>query len=147
MTDSSPSAPPDESAPFAGARWAFVLGAGLIAGFSTVVIWASIDRGKRAGFERWEQVTAVEDRVYFSMPPQKRDAAEPAAKMGEKPLFLVNHDTIGIHDSDVRRVAKDSDTGLTIYEAADRGALPSKERAGAYLLKVSAGRYAVVKAR
>lgn len=111
-----------------------------------MVGWASIDRGKRASFEAWEQVTAVEDRLYLPMPAQKPDLAAPVVKMGEKPLFLVSGDTVGIHDSDVRRVAKDAESGLMIYEAADRGVLPSKERAGTYLVKVAIGRYAVVKA-
>jgi len=146
VPDPSPSNHPEESTPFAGARSAFVLGVGLLVGFSAVVVWASIDRGKRGNFERFEQVTAVEDRLYFSM-PLKADLAAPVVKLGDTPLFLVNNDTIGIHDSDVRRFAKDADTGLVIYEAADRGAMPSKERVGTYLLKVAIGRYAVVKGR
>ena len=79
------------------------------------------------------------------MPAKLDSAPSPAARLAGKPLYLESMETIGIHDSDVRRVAKDSATGLTIYRAADPKAPHLSGKEDAYLLKIEAGRYAKVR--
>jgi hypothetical protein len=146
VIDESKSDAAEKAARFPGARWALALGFALLAGFSIIVVWSSIDRGKRASFETSEQVTGVEDKVYFSIPPQIKEPTAAVAKLGGKSLYLASRDALSVHDSDVRRVARDSATGLTIYEAADRRVLSSKEKGNTYLLKVETGRYVKVRA-
>ena len=117
----------------------------MLAGFSVIAVLSALDREKRGVLEKWEEVTGVEDKAYFSMPAKLDPAPSPAAKLAGKPLYLESMETIGIHDSDVCRVAKDSETGLTIYRALDPKAAQISGKGEAYLLKTETGRYAKLK--
>lgn len=127
-----------------GARWALALGSLFLAGFLIIVVQASIDRGRRAVLETVLQVTAVGDKVYYSVPPDGAERSA-AARLGERALFLVSPSIVELHDSEARRVATDSESGLTIYSTGNLKALSAEEQANTFLLKVETGKYVKVR--
>jgi len=131
--------------PLPGARWALALGGVLLAGFLIIVVCASIDRGRRGSLETVVQVTAVEDKTYYSIPANDAGRSAAAVRLGGRSLFLVSPNTVELRDSDARRVAVDSAKGLAIYQTEDLRALPAKEQGNTYLLKVEPGRYVKVR--
>jgi hypothetical protein len=130
---------------FPGARWALVLGGILLAGLLIIVVCGAIDRGRRGGIERVLQMTAVEDKLYYSVPPAGVERLAVAIRLGGHSLFLASPDPVELHDSEARRVAVDSATNLMIYTTNDLKALPVKERGKTYLLKVETGKYVKVR--
>jgi hypothetical protein len=145
VTAKSESSTASGRAPLPGARWAVALGSAVLGGFLIVAVCGAIDRGRRGNIETVLQVTAVEDKTYYSIPTNRAERSTAAIRLGEHSLFLVSPNIVGIHDSDARRVATDSVTGLTIYETADPKALSAKERGNTYLLKVQTGKYVKVR--
>jgi len=141
-SDSSPASRPPL---LPGARWALALGGILLAGFLIIVVCGSIDHGHRGNLETFSQVTAVEDKTYYSIPPNGAGLPAVDVRLGEGSLLLVSPNIVPLHDSDARRVAMDSATGLTLYDTEDPKALSAKERGNTYLLKVETGKYVKVR--
>jgi hypothetical protein len=127
-----------------GARWALALGGFLLAGFLLIMVRASIDRGQRGALETVLQMTAVEDKAYYSVPA---DGAERpvAARLGDRALFLISPSIVGLHDAEARRVATDSATGVTVYSTENLKVLSVKEQGNTFLLKVETGKYVKVR--
>ena len=130
--------------PLPGARWALALGSLFLAGFLVIIVQASIDRGQRGALETVLQVTAVEDKVYYSVPP---DGAErpPAARLGDRSLSLVSPSIVELHDSEARRVGTDAATALTVYSTGNPKVLSAKEQGNTFLLKVETGKYVKIR--
>jgi hypothetical protein len=124
-----------------GARWALVVGGALLAGLLIIVVCAWIDRGRRGGIERVLQMTAVEDKLYYAVPPTGADRSAVAVRFGGRSFVLASPDLVELHDSDARRVALDTETKLMIYSTKDLKVLPAKEQGQTYLLKVETGKY------
>src|SRR5437762_640942 len=118
----------------------------MLAIFTIIVVWSSIDRVRRTSLEVSEQKTGVEDRVYFPLPPVAPEQPPVAVHLEGRPLYAFSYKPVSIHDSDVRRVAKDAATGLSIYEAADENDSRKKELEGAFLLKAGPGQYVKLEA-
>jgi len=130
--------------PLPGARWALALGSLFLAGFLVIIVQASIDRGQRGALETVLQVTAVEDKVYYPVPP---DGAErpPVARLGDRAFVLVSPSVVQLHDSEARRVGTDPATALTVYSTGNLKVLSEKEQGNIFLLKVETGKYVKVK--
>ena len=130
--------------PLPGARWALALGSLFLAGFLVIIVQASIDRGQRGALETVLQVTAVEDKVYYPVPP---DGAErpPVARLGDRAFVLVSPSVVELHDSEARRVGTDPATALTVYSTGNLKVLSEKEQGNIFLLKVETGKYVKVK--
>ena len=128
-----------------GARWALALGGVLLAGFLIIIVCAAVDRGRRGNLETVSQVTAVEDKTYYSIPSIGAERPGAAVRLGDRSLFLVSPIIVGLHDSDARRVAIDSTTGLTIYRTDVSRAVSANEQGDTYLLKVDTGKYVKVR--
>ena len=138
--------PPAESAPdFSGKPWALRLGAGLGAAFALTVAFALFDGTRRTSLEAAAELTAVGDAVFFQMPepPPKPRPATP--KWAGQPLFPVSLKACRVADSDMRRVAKDEATGLTIYEpgpdAPKTEEVRGKNGERGYFLKLAPGQF------
>ena len=128
-----------------GARWAVALGCALLAGFSFIIVCGSLDRGRRRDLETVSQATSVEDKTYYAIPPIGAEHSAAPVRLGDRSLFLVSPVTVGLHDSEARRVAVDSATGLAIYATENTKAVSAKERGNTYLLKVETGKYVKVR--
>ena len=130
--------------PLPGARWALALGSLFLAGFLVIIVQASIDRGQRGALETVLQVTAVEDKVYYPVPP---DGAKrpPVARLGDRAFVLVSPSVVELHDSEARRVGTDPATALTVYSTGNLKVLSEKEQGNIFLLKVETGKYVKVK--
>jgi hypothetical protein len=141
--DSEPSPAADPALP--GARWALILGSTLLAGLLIIVVCGSIDHARRGGMERVLQMTAVEDKLYYSIPPAGPDRLAVAVRFGGRSFFLASPDPVELRDSEARRVALDSATKLLIYTTKDLKVLPAKDQGQIYLLKVDTGKYVKVR--
>jgi len=104
-----------------------------------------MDRSRRSDLETVSQVTAVEDKTYYAIPPDSVERPAPGVRLGGRSLSPVSPDIVGLHDSEARRVATDPATGLTVYTTDDPKVLSGKERANTYLLKVETGKYVKVR--
>ncbi len=144
MTAENESATASVRPPLPGARWALALGSLFLAGFLVIIVQASIDRGQRGALETVLQVTAVEDKVYYPVPP---DGAErpPVARLGDRAFVLVSPSVVQLHDSEARRVGTDPATALTVYSTGNLKVLSEKEQGNIFLLKVETGKYVKVK--
>lgn len=132
-----------------GQRWAIRLGAALLAALVLVAALAVHDNTRRGGLEHAAEVTAVGDAVFFRPNPSSDQSRAPAAIMNGQPLFPVSAKTVGIRDTDVARVGKDSSTGVSIYEARpdvrDKSKSDGKPAERFYLLKVAPGDFIKVR--
>ena len=116
-------------------------------GFAVILALALIERAKSNQLERFADVSAVGDAIYFD----RRTAVEGAAvaSLNGTPLHLTSTDKTEIRDTKMKRVARDAATGLGIYqlrESAGSAESDNQRRDDAiYFLKVGRNDFVKVK--
>ena len=144
MSEPSPEATP----PAAYAQpWAIRFGFAILVGFTLIVGLAFMDRGKRPELEASAETTGVGDTALFAQPDPAR-APGPVAMLEGEALELVAGKPLEIRDTRTRRVGRDAERGLAIYELTDAASPAEKVRVGSgrtLLLKTGVNQYAAVR--
>ena len=112
--------------------WGFGLGLFLLVG----LVLAETAAGVRRDSVR--EVTGLGDPVVFELPSAR--LGEEVAKVSGRSLVLAENREQSFADLEMRRIATDSRTGLSVYQRAE-----GKERPGTYFLKLSPGVYLKVR--
>jgi hypothetical protein len=123
--------------------WAIRFGTAVIVAFTLIVGLAFLDSGKRKELEASTETTAVGDTAFFKLPDPAR-APEPAAVLDGRPLIFAGSKPLDLRDTHTRRVGRDAERGLSIYELADSALPAEKTRVGngrVLLLKVAVNQY------
>jgi hypothetical protein len=139
----TPNAEP--TADFVGRPVGMWLGAALVAALAVVAALALSDSARRANLEDTAELTAVGDAVFFPMPASPSKTYPLTVKLAGQPLFPVSAKAVRMDDSEVRRVAKDKATGLTVYQAGPNVPKTEEEHARKaerfYFLKLAPGQF------
>lgn len=126
----SDAAPAPLLAPRTATRFALVVLA-LIAG---IVAWSVLERPKAAALEKFEQLTAAGDRHYYKPPDPPLAIPEPIFTWQGRPWAPAIDDKLKIDDPEMRRVARDEATGLSIYR-------PASGKPPGYFIKIDPGEF------
>ncbi|SRR5581483_12001514 len=116
-----------------GKAWAARLGIALLAGFTAIAIFTSVDHARRHSLEQIEEPTAVGDR-HFVNP----SAQPPLTFQGTQ---LVGKQKVERRDSQMMKAGTDDSGGFFVYESEDA------KDSGALFLKVANDEYLKVPAR
>jgi hypothetical protein len=131
--------------PFPGPRAAVYLGAALLAGLALVLAMVLRDNARRSEMEVIVESTAVGDTHYFKIPDPLPPEPFPAvAKLGDKPLYPAGYKRHDKREAEMKPVAKDAGTGVTIYQAPAKSNEPD-DSAPTYFLKVGPGEFLKVR--
>lgn len=131
--------------PFPGPRAAVYLGAALLAGLALVLAMVLRDNARRGELEVIVESSAAGDTHYFKIPDPLPPEPFPAvATLGDKPLYPAGFKRHDKREAEMKPVAKDAATGVTIYQAPvkaneDDAATPT------YFLKVGPGEFLKVR--
>jgi len=140
MSEPSPEIPP--SSVYAQ-PWAIRFGFAVLVGFTLLVGLAFMDSGKRAELESTAETTAVGDMAFLALPDPAK-AAAPVATFDGAPLSLVDAKPVEIRDTHTRRVGRDAERGVSIYELAETATAAEKARLGSgrtLLLKTAVNQF------
>ncbi len=127
--------------------WAVRLGFAVIVAFTVIVGLAFMDQSKRAELESVSETTSVGDTAFFVLPDPAK-APGPVAALDGQPLLLATAQPIDLRDTRTRRVGRDVERGLTIYELSDSASPAEKAKLGSgrtLLLKTAVNQYAAVR--
>ncbi len=116
------------SAPWMQLGWGFGLGLFLLVGLSLAENGAHVRR------EEIREVTGLGDTVFFH--PTSAKVGEEVAVVSGRGLILAESREQPLADVQMRRVATDSKTGVSVYQRQD-----GKDRVGIYYLRLSPGVY------
>lgn len=143
-----PSPTPTAPLEFPGGRAAVRLGLALLAGLALALFMVARDEARRGSLETVAEATGVGDTKYARRPEKPVEASGALVTLQGEALFAASRKSHGKRDTDMRRVARDEATGLTIYEETRRkktdaeGTLPR-----AYFLKLAPGQYLELRTR
>lgn len=122
------------------------LGVLLLLGLAGLTIFAAISRRSVSGLERFSETTAVGDTAFFQLPNPLPDPPAPVISLQGQKLVPVSYAKVsgpGMRDTQMRAVARDAQTRLTIYTPRK-----TAESAGAprYFVKLRPNTYLALQA-
>jgi hypothetical protein len=127
--------------------WAVRLGAVVLAAFTLILGMAFFDSAHRGELETVAETTAVGDSAYLALPTEVRLPAV-GANLNGKALYVAGVQTIVVRDTHTRRVGRDAERKLSIYELAASATELERQQVGAgpaFLLKAGENEYLLAK--
>ena len=142
MSEPSPEIPPP--AVYAQA-WLVRFGFALVAAFTVILGLAFFDQSHRQELETVSETTAVGDTHFFPAPADLSRLPTVGAMLDGQPLYVAEMKPFEVRDTHTRRVGRDAERGMAIYELSPAATDVERERVGrnrrAYLLKVAVNQY------
>jgi len=101
-----------------GAKWAFGLGAALIAGFALVIAFTTRDAAQRATLETVTEPRAVGDERFFPA-TEPIDVGKPLVTVNGRQLRAVENEFMEHRASRMEKTSEDDSGSFFIYKSLD----------------------------
>ena len=129
--------------------WAVRLGSALLAAFVIILGFAFFDNAHRQQLETVSETTAVGDTHFFQPPADPSRVPAVGATLDGQQLYVTELQSIEVRDTHTRRVGRDAERGLAIYELSDAATDVERKRmtgsGRTFLLKTELSRYLVIR--